>query len=336
MIGMRRSGRDAVWLATAIIAGCGASPAPEPVQAAPFVLTAMATAEPAPAATASATAAPAPAPAVSAAETKRRWALDYVGKLSGDGLKLRVFWETPVSELKALRTQYDGECKSGDKDACLATAALAEQLGQTMDALEAQYTAMCKAGDLVACARLSLYWPCHHPDREVKLTHRIKCDGLSLVPELLKTEGKGAALTGARALGMKACDGGVAAGCVAAAASFEPRPSDPKRAVELHLRGCDLGSWMGCKRAFEVGREAQKKAPELGPRIEAAAKKQLDLALAACDGGDGTACAYAGGQRAAGAGVPRDVAAARALYKRACDAKVNYACDDLARVEREK
>lgn len=312
-----------VWLAAAVMGCAGSAPpeVPAPVVTAAVIVVSE------PAASASAAAA---APGAPPGEVKRRWALDHVGKLSGDGLKLRVFWDASTKELKALRAQYDQECQSsGDKVTCTAAAAIAEQLGQTMHELEPRYVAMCQAGEMIACARLALYWPCHHPDRGLSLTHRLMCEGLVATPEHLAAEGKAVdkqrpALAGARALGVRACDAGIAAGCVAAAASFEPKPSDVKRAVELYRRGCELGSWMGCKRAFEVGRD------------EAAAKKQLDLALAACDGGDGTACAYAGGQRAAGAGVPRDAAAARALYQRACEKKVSHACDDLARMEREK
>lgn len=328
------------------VGACAPPPAAAPTDAPPNVPVA------APVATASATAvtvatasvgvaeAPKGAPA---ADPRRVWALAYVGKLSGDALQLRRFWSAKRPELEALVAQYDRECGAGEAIACTAAAALAEQLGQGMETRAAAYVKACKAGELVACARLSLLWPCHHVNHEVRLTHRMKCDGLDAADALLGEEGlpshaKHHRLVGARVLGKRACDGGVAAGCAAVGASYEERPNDLQQAVEVYARGCELGSFGACRRAFQVGREARKAslAPDLGARADAAAKKQLALAMDACDAGDPTACALAAAQVAEGGGVPRSVAEARALYQRACDGKVDHACDDLARLPKER
>ena len=124
----------------------------------------------------------------------------------------------------------------------------------------------------------------------------------------------------AAALFAKACAGGHADACLLEAdARAEGRgvERDAERAGQLFQKACELGKPAGCT-GVGVLELRRGTAANLG--------RAAGLFRRACDDGDGAGCANLAALQEAGFGVPRDGAAARASYAKACAQGYEAAC----------
>jgi TPR repeat protein/tRNA A-37 threonylcarbamoyl transferase component Bud32 len=242
----------------------------------------------------------------------------------------------------------DEICAGGSPKHCVLQAdALLEQaesdpsLGkQAADA----YEKACESGQIAACSKLG----------------RAYASGVGKAIE--RDVGQADRLLG------KACEGGEASACAAAAellAFGKGVPRDEVRALALLDKACEAGDGSACRLAgwmYERGRGAKKSDAKATEAFKAAAKLlpagceaseaaacfdlawlyrlgrgvSADLPKAhafmqkACAAGDARACARVPRMIQAAIGAPRDYAKATAAYKKLCDAGNAYACAPLA------
>jgi TPR repeat protein len=179
---------------------------------------------------------------------------------------------------------HERGCVLGEAAACTDAGVLREQRGEPGVAAE-RYEAGCAGGDSAGCHDLAL----------------------------LARDGRGAARDAARALALaaRACDGGVAAGCLLAGELA--LHGDPPSAEEHLRRACELGDLRGC---------ALADAARAGPRVVGEERARLR-----CDEGELAAC-----HNLAILVEPRDAPRAAALYDRACSGGSSLACSNLGRL----
>jgi hypothetical protein len=178
---------------------------------------------------------------------------------------------------------------------------------------------LCSGGDSAACKRVCL-------DDDPAVCRQL-CDGDVFVAcaQLadIHENARGVVRNYERAaqLYRRACDGSHAPACSQLANLYFSGagvPQDRVIARDLWKRACSGGDAYGCIQ------QANNESPD------AAAV----LLRRSCDAGSQQACGNLGSAYETGHGVPRDLAIAAALYKRACEGDGYSSCDALARVTR--
>jgi len=246
--------------------------------------------------TATATSSASAAPPV---DPRRQLAIDFLGWKTSDFIGLKRI-SLPRSERERLHAEAKKACKAGDMLGCTLDAFWTEWDDQNEAAARLLHLKACEANEMIACARIAQHWACFYPDETVLLTHRMICNAADPIALFLMDKGtdrenaQRSGLSGARALGMKACDAGIAAGCVTVASSYEQAVGDLEKARVLYARACDMGHWNGCERARFVSQGLSNSSPEAAEWVAEYAGKGVALLAKACDEGVLGVCGLAG------------------------------------------
>ena len=114
----------------------------------------------------------------------------------------------------------------------------------------------------------------------------------------------------------KSCDGGTLGACLRASMQFDAlgTPEGSARALAIRTKACERGDTASC----------MAHAKSQPPSAESFAMYDT-----ACKSGDGEACESAAEMVDSGSGVPKNPAAAKLLYVRACNEKVASSCKKL-------
>jgi TPR repeat protein len=160
--------------------------------------------------------------------------------------------------------------------------------------------------------------------RELRCAKGEADDCLELAARYLRGEG-GVSKDEPKAAAMfqKACDGGSSTGCEFYAKMLRDGrgvAKDEAKAMTLLGKACDGGAGGACT---SVGLGAMKS----GDTQTAVAKF-----IKACEAKDGLGCASLGAMYLHGNGVDKDLEKAKPLLKKACDLKVEVACDKLKEI----
>ena len=125
----------------------------------------------------------------------------------------------------------------------------------------------------------------------------------------------------------KACDGGHPIGCANLANQYYNGlgvTADQSLAVQIYQRSCDLGAVTGCMDLGVIYRDGKGTQAKNPARAAQLFQRACDLSAAAC--------ASIASMYELGIGVSKDVARAKSLYERSCNATRSDAAEDIQKV----
>jgi TPR repeat protein len=129
----------------------------------------------------------------------------------------------------------------------------------------------------------------------------------------------------------RGCEGGDGLACAVLGQHYENgigAPWSPQRAVAIYDRSCSAGSGLGCFQLAEMYFRGHGVEPG-GPKAESYRERARTLWLAACQGDDPRACAFAAALPAPRREPDVPVPTALELDQRACDRGIARGCVDL-------
>ena len=214
----------------------------------------------------------------------------------------------------AARNCYQRACSDGDTSNCINLGVLYEN-GQGEDQSLAKarelYEKACNAGDEKGCSHLARL-----NDKE---QHIASQDPLTIAQIAQEFEKKGDRAK-AKELYGKACDGGLAEGCLNLGVLIQ---SNPRKANPLYEKACNGGVVEGCFNlgvAYANGRDG----------LQQDYTKARQLFKRACDGNLAVGCHGLAVIYAKGKGIRQDLPTAKKYFGKACDLGEQDGCDGYA------